>query len=127
MSLKPYESGNGKLSFDPHDVPVSSYQWLPTPPRRLDIDERDFMVFERSTRATLRALNFNESVLHTWKAREDQDFLLAQFRMSITRAVKCAMQAQVASHCGSIQLRRDHNLSVARACLSALVDIQEIR
>ena len=91
LSPQPYESGNGKLLFDPHDAPVLSYQWLPTPPRRLDIDERDFVVFERNTRATLRALNFIESVLQTWMARDDQDFLLTQFCMSITRAVKCAM------------------------------------
>ena len=51
VSLKPYESGDGKLSFDPHDSPVSSYQWLPTPPRRVDVDERDFVVFERNARA----------------------------------------------------------------------------
>ena len=51
VSLKPYESGDGKLSFDPHDAPLSSYQWLPSPSRRLDIDERDFVVFERNTRA----------------------------------------------------------------------------
>ena len=57
MSLKPYESDDGKLSFNPHDVPVSSYQWLPTPLRRLDIDERDFVVFE-STQCSRDAPGF---------------------------------------------------------------------
>ena len=56
----------------------------------------------------MRAFNFIESVLQTFKARDDQQFMLAQFRMSITRAVKCEMQAKVASLYGSIQLRRDY-------------------
>ena len=45
--------------------------------------------------------------------------------MSITRAVKGVMQAQVASLCGSIQLRRDHHLSVAKGLSSD--DIQLLR
>ena len=83
------------------------------------------MVFERNTHTTLRALNFIESVLQIWKARDDQDFLLVQFRMSITRAVKFAMQAQVSSFYESIQLRRDHHLSVAKELSTD--DIQLLR
>ena len=73
------------------------------------------MVFERNSRGTLRAWNIIESVLQTWKARDDSDFLLAQFCISITRAVKCALQAQVASLCVSIKLRREHHHSIEKA------------
>ena len=113
-SLKPYESADGILSFDPHEAPSSAYHWLPTPPKKLDIEERDYLYFERQVRTTIRALNFVEVVLQTWKAKDYEDTLLTHFRLSVTRAVKCAMQAQVATLCGLIQLRRDHYLASAK-------------
>ena len=38
-------TGGGKLSFDPHDVPVLFYQLLTTPPRVVNTDELDFLLF----------------------------------------------------------------------------------
>ena len=63
---------------------------------------------------TIRALNFVEVVLQTSKAKDYEDTLLTHFNLSVTRAVKCAMQAQVATLCGLIQLRRDHYLASAQ-------------
>ena len=67
VSLKPYESGDGLLSFDPPDAPATSFAWLPPPPKRLEITEGDFLYFDRKACMSLRAINFVEVVLQTWK------------------------------------------------------------
>ena len=61
------------LSVDPHDAPASSYHWLPTPSKRLELEERDYVYFEQQVRTTIRALNFVEVVLQTWKAKDYED------------------------------------------------------
>ena len=43
VSLKPNESADGILSFDPHDAPSSTYLWLPTQLKHLEIEERDYI------------------------------------------------------------------------------------
>ena len=125
VSLKPYESGDGLLSFDPPDAPATSYAWLPAPPKRLEISEGDLLYFDRQARMSLRALNFVEVVLQTWKSGNPPEDTLTQMRHSLSRAVKCAIQAQIAAVGGLTQLRRDHYLSAAKGL--SVDDLRELR
>ena len=63
---------------------------------------------------SLRALNFVEVVLQTWKSGNPLEDTLTQIGHSLSRAVKCAIQAQIAAVGGLTQLRRDHYLSAAK-------------
>ena len=47
VSLKPYESEDGLLSFDPPEAPTTLFTWLPPPPKRLKIAENDLLYFDR--------------------------------------------------------------------------------
>ena len=64
-SLKLYESADGILSFDPYDAPSSAYHWPPKPPKKLELEERDYVYFKRQVCTTIRAINFVEAVLQT--------------------------------------------------------------
>ena len=125
VSLKPYESGDGFLAFDPQDAPPASYAWLPSPPKKVELVDGDLLFFERQSRISLRALNFVEVILQTWKNGDLQDDTLMQMQHSLSRAVKCITQAQIASLCGLIQLRRDHCLATAKGL--SVDDLQALR
>ena len=125
VSLKPYEAGDGFLAFDPPDAPPASYAWLPPPPKKVELVENDLLFFERQSRISIRALNFAEVILQTWKNGDLQDDALLQMQHSLSRAVKCITQAQMASLCGLIQLRRDHYLAAAKGL--SVDDLQALR
>ena len=99
------------LAFDPPDAPPASYAWLPPPPKKVELVENDLLFFERQSRISLRALNFVEVIVQTWKNGDLQEDALMQMQHSLSRAVKCITQAQIASLCGLIQLRRDQYLA----------------
>ena len=113
------------LSFDPPEAPATSYAWLPAPPKRLEIVEGDLLYFDRQARMSLRALNFVEVVLQTWKSGDPPEDTLTQMRHSLSRAVKCAIQAQIAAVGGLTQLRRDHYLSAPKGL--SVDDLRELR
>ena len=109
-SLKCYESADDKLTLEPPANPVAGFGWLPTPSKKMEMEERDVLFLERGCRATCRALNLAEIILQAWDP-EKTDLKVAQrMRKSISKAVKAMMQIQVASTCGLLQLRRDHFL-----------------
>ena len=56
VSLKPYASGDGFLSFDPPEAPATSYAWLPAPSKRLEISKGDLLYFGRQARMSLREI-----------------------------------------------------------------------
>ena len=66
-----------------------------------------------------------EVILQTWKNGDLQDDALMQMQHSLSRAVKCITQAQIASLCGLIQLRRDHYLAAAKGL--SVDDLQALR
>ena len=72
------------------------------------------LYFDRQARMSLGALNFVEVVLQTWKSGDPPVDTLTQMRHSLSRAVKCAIQAQIAAVGGLTQLRRDHYLSAEK-------------
>ena len=114
LSTKPYESADGYLSMEPLANPPSCYSWLPAPPRKIELDEKDVISWERNSRVCLRVLNFVEAILQTWRERSTDAELMEQMRKSVCKAVKCLMQAQVSSMCGQIQVRRDQYLAVIK-------------
>ena len=125
VSLKPYESADGVLSIDPPGNPNGAFAWLPQPPRKIELDEKDVIYWERNGRISLRALNFIEAILQTWKTSPFEEELYTQMRRSISRAVKCILQAQVASVGGQLQARRDQFLSHAKGL--SVEEMQQLR
>ena len=125
VSLKPYESADGVLSIDPPGNPNGSFAWLPQPPRKIELDEKDVIYWERNGRISLRALNFIEAILQTWKTGPTDEELHIQMRRSISRAVKCIVQAQVACVGGQIQARRDQFLAHAKGL--TVEELQQLR
>ena len=53
VSLKPYESADGVLSIDPPGNPNGAFAWLPQPPRKIELDEKDVIYWERNGRISL--------------------------------------------------------------------------
>ena len=81
--------------------------------------------FDRQVRMSLRALNFVEVVLQTWKSADPPEDTLTQMRHSLSCAVKCAIQAQIAAVGGLTQLRRDHYFSAAKGL--SVDDLSKLR
>ena len=100
-SLKCYESADEKLSLEPPANPVASFGWLPIPPKRMSVDERDLLFLERGCRASCRALNLAEVILQAWDPEKTDLKMAIRMRQSISKAVKALMQIQVASTCGN--------------------------
>ena len=124
-SLKPYESADGKLALDPPGNPNVGYSWLPKPEKKVEIEEKDLIFMERSSRATLRALNFMEVVLQAWLPDKTELEIATRMRMSLCKAVKAMMQMQVVTTCELIQARRDHHLAGVRGL--SVDNIQRLR
>ena len=131
VSLKPYESVDGTLSLEPPGNPNVGYSWLPQPPRVIEIHEKDLIQFERNARISLRAANFAEAVLQAWKPEDEkikdknESDYMSQMKRSLSKVVKCVVQAQVATMCGALQLRRDQYLTVVKGL--SVDNIQRLR
>ena len=109
-----YESPDNLLSLDAPTAPPAGYPWLPSPQKKVEIDERDVRFLESTSRLALRASNFSEVMLQAWDASlTDIDFHL-RTRKCLSSVVKTIMQTQVAIANGCLQLRRDHYLSHAK-------------
>ena len=74
---------------------------------------------------SLRALNFVEVVLQTWKTGNPPTDALTQISHNLSLAVKCAIQTQIEAVGGLTQLRRDHYLSAAKGL--SVDDLRELR
>ena len=46
-SLKCYESADDKLSLEPPANTIAGFGWLPTPSKKMDVEERDILFLER--------------------------------------------------------------------------------
>ena len=109
-----YESPDDVLALEPPSGPPTGYPWLPTPQKRMEIDERDMRSLESSARLALRASNFAEVLLQAWDASFTDVEFHFRLKKSLSSVVKTVMQTQLAVAYGCMQLRRDHYLAGAK-------------
>ena len=56
-----FESPDDVLALEALTGPPSGYRWLPTPQKRMEVDERDMRLLESSVQLALRTSNFTEA------------------------------------------------------------------
>ena len=107
-STRPYASNSDSICSEPLANPPSFFNWLPMPERKLEIHENDFISIERSTRATVRTLNFVEAALQLWHRMKGDPQVVSEIMINLSKATKAMIQLQIGLLCNIVVARRDH-------------------
>ena len=108
-----YEHKDDVISSDALSNPPLHFNWLPSPGRRIEMNESDVISVERSARLMIRALNYLEVILQAWEQiedEEDQEYALN----FMSKAIKMMFQNQISLMCSVVLVRRDHFIEKAK-------------
>ena len=109
-----FQSPSDTFGLEPPLTSNIGYAWLSNPQKTVEIDERDLVFFEETSRLPLRAAKFSEVVLQSWDANLKGKNCHIKMMSCLSIIVKSVTQTQTSITFGTLQLRRNHFLPVRR-------------